>query len=419
MRVLMFGWEFPPHVSGGLGTACYGMTRALASRGTDILFVLPCLLSAPAETAGQHHKEQASPPPLESSASPPRAPAVTLQEASVGAGTTTLQGVGALSATPAMARPYVAPKPKPKPEEPVTDRHFRLLSASDVRTSSADFTQAARVSHEVNQELVPERWEERLKVQPVGSTLFAYATPKSYRQRHGDNNDEAHRVAATEARFERGAAFEDDGGAGTNRPDLGAFASASAAGGEGFSYGAGQPYILKGGYGPDLMTEVYRFGDAAGAIALRENFDVIHVHDWMTYPAGMAAKRLTGKPLVAHIHATEYDRSGKNINQEVARIEQAGMMAADRVVAVSHYTRELIMRRYGIPGDKISVVHNAVTRSEAPAAYHVPQGCENEKRVLFMGRVTYQKGPEYFVEAAHLVLRRMPGVRFVMAGSGD
>ena len=176
---------------------------------------------------------------------------------------------------------------------------------------------------------------------------------------------------------------------------------------------------LHGGYGPDLMSEVYRYACAAVAIARKARFDVIHVHDWMTYPAGILVRKLTGKPLVAHIHALEHDRSGDNMNRDVAGIERAGLEAADRVVAVSHYTKRLVMRQYGIPGDKIKVVHNAVSRSEADRVYAVPERCAHEKRVLFMGRVTFQKGPEYFVEAAKLVLGRIPDVRFVMAGSGD
>ena len=167
------------------------------------------------------------------------------------------------------------------------------------------------------------------------------------------------------------------------------------------------------------MSEVYRYACAAVAIARKARFDVIHVHDWMTYPAGILVRKLTGKPLVAHIHALEHDRSGDNMNRDVAGIERAGLEAADRVVAVSHYTKRLVMRQYGIPGDKIEVVHNAVSRSEADRVYAVPERCAHEKRVLFMGRVTFQKGPDYFVEAAKLVLDRIPDVRFVMAGSGD
>ena len=152
---------------------------------------------------------------------------------------------------------------------------------------------------------------------------------------------------------------------------------------------------------------------------MNTDFDVIHVHDWMTYPAGILVKQLTGKPLVAHSHALEHDRSGDNINAAIANLERMGMEAADLVVAVSAYTRQEIMEFYGIPGDKIEVIHNAVERSDIDHAYPIPALCKKEKRVLFMGRVTYQKGPDYFVEAARLVLDRLPNTRFIMAGSGD
>jgi glycosyltransferase involved in cell wall biosynthesis len=176
---------------------------------------------------------------------------------------------------------------------------------------------------------------------------------------------------------------------------------------------------LRGGYGPDLMSEVFRYSQAAAAIALQEDFDVIHAHDWMTYPAGMLIKRLTGKPLVTHIHATEFDRSGRDTNHEVESIERMGMEYADLVVAVSHFTNNIVQTNYGIPAEKMRVVHNAVARSDVQAKYVVAPEQRHEKRVLFLGRVTFQKGPDYFIEAAKLVLDIMPHVRFFMAGSGD
>lgn len=139
----------------------------------------------------------------------------------------------------------------------------------------------------------------------------------------------------------------------------------------------------------------------------------------MTYPAGMLAQTLTGKPLVAHIHATEYDRSGENINEQVAAIERAGLLAADLVVAVSRLTRKTVIERYGVPPEKVVVVYNAVARHEVERRYEIPPRIRHEKRVLFLGRVTFQKGPEYFMEAARLVLQKIPNARFFMAGSGD
>jgi glycosyltransferase involved in cell wall biosynthesis len=304
MRVLMLGWEFPPHISGGLGTACFGMTQALARTGTDIVFILPRLR----EAAG-------------------------------------------------------------------TDGHVRLRSAS-----------GTRVQHELMSlgSSIRELWEDKLIMRPVDALLFPYATAESYaegllgRQRAG---------LAEEAR-------ED--------------------------YSAWEGMIeLRGGYGPDLMSEVLRYSQAAAAIALQEDFDVIHAHDWMTYPAGMLIKKLTGKALVTHIHATEFDRSGRGVNHDVARIERMGMEHADIVVAVSHFTNNIVQTNYGIAAEKIRVVHNAVSRSDVQAKYRVAPEQRHEKRVLFLGRVTFQKGPDYFIEAAKLVLDIMPNVRFFMAGSGD
>ena len=167
------------------------------------------------------------------------------------------------------------------------------------------------------------------------------------------------------------------------------------------------------------MEEVARYAVVAAQVArdLEGQFDVIHAHDWLTYYAGIAAKRVSGKPLVVHMHATEFDRSGENINTQVYAIERAGMEAADRVIAVSNLTRSIVINRYGIPAGKVMTVHNAVRFAEHAGA--APERGVKDKIVTFLGRITYQKGPDYFVEAAAKVLRRIPNVRFVMAGSGD
>jgi len=312
MRVLMFGWEFPPHISGGLGTACFGMTRALAKKGVEIIFVLPRLGEASEENG-----------------------------------------------------------------------FLRLRGASGTPLTRQLTEKMDRAGQDV--------WTQGIRCLPVESPLVPYLTPQAY-------------VEALE-RVRRGPA--EGRGPAMNRPECGAAQERSFT------------FELHGGYGPDLMSEVQRYGRLAAAVAARESFDVIHVHDWMTYPAGMLARALTGKPLVAHIHATEYDRSGVNVNEQVAGIERAGLHAADVVVAVSRLTRKTIIERYGVPPEKIVVVHNAVARHEAERCYLVPQRIRHEKRVLFLGRVTFQKGPEYFMEAARLVLQKIPNVRFFMAGSGD
>lgn len=166
------------------------------------------------------------------------------------------------------------------------------------------------------------------------------------------------------------------------------------------------------------MEEVSRYALVGAQIAKdRQDFDIIHAHDWLAFPAGIAAKEMSGKPLVVHVHATEYDRSGESVNQPVYDIERAGMQAADHIVAVSHLTRNIIIRKYGIPGHKVSVLHNAVLDASIIKSEY--QKMVPEKIVTFLGRITFQKGPEYFVEAAKKVIDRDPNVRFVMAGSGD
>ncbi len=313
MRVLMFGWEFPPHISGGLGTACFGMTQALAKKGVEIIFVLPRVEGG----SGQND-------------------------------------------------------------------FLRLRGASGTPVAQ----QLAERMSQAGQEL----WADSIRCLPVESPLVPYLTPQGYAQaleclRQEPDNAAGLRTAAART-----------GGAGRQSEAT---------------------FELSGGYGPDLMTEVRRYSRLAAAIAMQERFDVIHVHDWMTYPAGMLARALTGKPLVAHIHATEYDRSGLNINEQVAGVERAGLNAADVVVAVSRLTRKTVIERYDVAPEKVVVVHNAVARHEAERCYLVPQRIRHEKRVLFLGRVTFQKGPEYFMEAARLVLQKIPNVRFFMAGSGD
>ncbi len=300
----MFGWEFPPYISGGLGTACYGMTHALAQLGVEVIFVLP-------------HVEDAA-----------------------------------------------------------TD-FLKLESASGTPITQEVQERMAWAGQEI--------WRSNIRYLQVDSPLMPYLTPESYREA------------------------------------LKNLSSESTPGGEVVKTHAGPAFTwkLKGGYGPELMTEVYRYGRLGGAIALREDFDVIHAHDWMTYPAGILAKALTGKPLVVHIHATEYDRSGENINEIVGGIERAGLLAADVVVAVSQLTRNMVIQRYGVPPEKVKVVYNAVERHDVARHYEIPPRIRHEKRVLFLGRITFQKGPEYFMEAARLVLEKIPNVRFFMAGSGD
>jgi glycosyltransferase involved in cell wall biosynthesis len=155
-----------------------------------------------------------------------------------------------------------------------------------------------------------------------------------------------------------------------------------------------------------------------------EKFDVIHAHDWLCFPAGMAAKKITGKPFVAHIHATEFDRcGGNNVNQVVYDRERAGMHAADHIITVSELTKRTVINNYGISEDKVTVVHNGNTPSlpNESSRFHSLRVLKEDgkKVVMFAGRITIQKGVDYFVKAAKKVLEYEKGVYFIVAGSGD
>ena len=377
MRVLMLGWEFPPNQSGGLGTACYGITRALLRKGTDVLFVLP--YTHLTEHPDSHVKLRSASgtlvPEIDESA-------VELRR--------DFQNSGGLPQMPlafsGKGRPDLVAAPAVPGRKPRSVEELHYFAS-------------------------------RMIMRGIRSSLRPYATPESYEEYLSQLSSQG----STRTEYDSPL---------PSPADLARFRQAfsasplAAEGPGGVAYTTQRRTVwneikLHGGYGKDLMSEVYRYSLAAAQIALEEDFDVVHVHDWMTYPAGILIKQLTGKPLVAHIHALEHDRSGEGVNPEVAHIEWAGMTAADTVVAVSYYTKNEVMRQYQIPDEKIQVVHNAVNRDESQHQYHIEVPPHREKRVLFMGRITYQKGPDYFVEAARLVHERLPDVHFVMAGSGD
>jgi len=181
-----------------------------------------------------------------------------------------------------------------------------------------------------------------------------------------------------------------------------------------------------GGYGDSLFDEVYRYAMNARKIVEQEKFDIIHAHEWLSFPAGIEAKKLSGKPLIMHVHATEFDRSGGNMNPVVFGIEKEGLEKADEIVAVSEYTKRIITQQYGINPDKISVVHNGVapfddnTNPALEKPFNLPALKQSgNKIVLFVGRLTLQKGPDYFIKAAKKVLEFEPHTYFIIAGSGD
>lgn len=175
---------------------------------------------------------------------------------------------------------------------------------------------------------------------------------------------------------------------------------------------------FSGRYPDNLIEEINNYSIVAGVIARTIECDVIHSHDWLTYPAGIHAKNVTGKPLVIHVHATDFDRSRGNVNPTVFGIEKDGMTHADHIITVSNLTRQTVIDKYGIDPAKVTTVHNAVIPL-SDDLLSIPKPDNREKVVTFLGRITMQKGPEYFVEAAVKVLQKCHNVRFVMAGSGD
>jgi glycosyltransferase involved in cell wall biosynthesis len=175
---------------------------------------------------------------------------------------------------------------------------------------------------------------------------------------------------------------------------------------------------FSGRYDSNLLDEIYKYSIVASVIAEENEFDIIHAHDWLAYPAGIAAMEVSGKPLVIHVHATDFDRSGGNVNPDVYRIEKNGMDAASKIITVSNLTRDIVINKYNIHPDKVETVYNAVEQVNISDDIVVNKGFD-DKVVTFLGRITLQKGPDYFIEAAYKVLKVMNNVRFVMAGSGD
>ncbi len=171
-------------------------------------------------------------------------------------------------------------------------------------------------------------------------------------------------------------------------------------------------------YGSQLFAEIERYAHVVRQVATREHFDIIHAHDWMSFKAGILAREVSGKPLVVHVHATEFDRTGGNgVHQYVYDMESWGMNTADAVIAVSQFAKNKIIKYYGIPAEKVSVVHNAIQAYETKDPRDFLQ--KSNPIVLFLGRLTLQKGPDYFISAAQIILHHRPNSTFIVAGSGD
>ncbi len=283
MKVLMFGWEFPPHILGGLGTASYGLTKGMAEQGDlDLTFLMP----------------------------------------------------------------------KPHGDE---DQSFmKIIGANHV----------------------PVVWKDNSR-EHVEYRLGNFMHPDEYFWlRNGIKYD-----------FSR-----------IHTNDIGCI-------------------DFSGKYPDNLMEEISNYEAVVSVLAHQMDFDIIHSHDWLTYPAGIFAKHISGKPLVVHVHATDFDRSRGKVNPTVYAIEKRGLDAADHIITVSNLTRRTVIEKYHQHPDKVTTVHNAVEPLADADSYTKTE--RKDKIVTFLGRITMQKGPEYFVEAAYRVLQNTDNVRFVMAGSGD
>jgi glycogen(starch) synthase len=290
MKVLMYGWEFPPDISGGLGMACFGIVNELAKKGIPIALVLP------------------------------------------------------------------------KKVENIT--HSNKISIIGCNTLKA-----------TNTTLKLEQLGISIDTYEIESLLHPYMTAQSYEQVLNNLGYCQH-----EHNFTQNSA------------------------------------MFTGKYGPHLLSEVFRYACVAGILAAKIPHDIIHAHDWLTGLAGIEAKKHSHKPFIFQAHALEYDRSGENVNQTVLGIEKHIMTAADKIVAVSQYTKDIIASRYGIPADKIAVVHNGTYFTTHTA---LKPAKRNYQLVIFVGRVTYQKGPWHFIEVARKMLEKRSDLHFIIAGTGD
>lgn len=168
-------------------------------------------------------------------------------------------------------------------------------------------------------------------------------------------------------------------------------------------------------YGSDVIPKVIQYAKYAARLALDKDFDIIHAHDWMTFLAGVEVKKMTGKPLAVHVHSLAYDRSGPDSRGWIFDVEKYGMEQADLVLPVSAYTGNICRDHFGIDPSKIIPVHNGALEVDVFRT----EKAFPDPLVLFLGRLTEQKGPEFFLEIATKVIKKNRHVRFVMAGTGD
>jgi len=303
MKVLMYGWEFPPRISGGLGVACYAIVNELAKKHVNLTLILP---------------QTGNPDPID---------------------------------------------------------HVTFLNCENTQVSTVE-----EFPGMVN-----------IKYPKIITHLYPYANTKNFASlvNHETLQDFLLLLAQIHLPLE-----------------LKNMARSMVL----------DQVVGFGKYEINLLTEVLRYALFAGAIAEEVEHDVIHAHDWLTILAALEAKRYSHKPLVLHIHALETDRSGLWVDKRIYAIEKYGMEQADQIIAVSQYTKNNIIKHYGIPAEKITVVHNGIYWD----GYATPK-VKNDRptMVLFLGRITQQKGPCFFIEIAKRILEKKPDVQFVLAGTGD
>jgi glycogen(starch) synthase len=382
-RVLMLGWEFPPFITGGLGTACHGLTRALSATGADVTFVLPRSVDPSASShvnllSPERGSREIQPEPFAPDQLPVRAESAAAPYAPAAA--------AAVAPTWGTASRHTA---------------AQLASGSPARVGFLDAGTASR------------SWPSVYATAPAVATS-SHARSLLVSWRHAIARLQ-HSIAQTSDPVAYQTWLESLSD--EERAIVGALPEAASSSADAWQADGGAPAAGANPYEGDLVLASERYARFCVRASRGIAFDVIHAHDWITYPAGIALARLTGRPLVVHVHATEFDRSGDHVNQAVYNIERRGMHAAVRVICVSMLTRNLCVNRYGVPPEKVDVIYNGV--DVEPSTYGIKRIERNEKIVLYFGRITMQKGPEYFVRAAQRVLEVMPDVRFIVAGNGD
>jgi len=304
MKVLMLGWEYPPHIAGGLGVACEGLTKALADMGVEVTFVVPKLTG---DELADH---------------------MNLRDA-LGKKQKRRRGIKKIG-LPVALSPYLN-------EESFDD----LVAALD----------PSELKRLLNKSLFPKFTRAQL--------------------------DQFLASLALSKRAES---------------------------------------LLGAEYNAKVYEQVSLFADLVFNLAQEEDFDIVHAHDWMTFPAGIAVAQAAGVPLVTHVHSLEYDRTGLDVNPRIDAIERAGTSYANAICAVSKHTRQIIHKQHGTSLRKIFAVHNGRLRKKVQK-FHKDKAKWNGPIVLFLGRVTFQKGPASFFYAAQKVLAHIPDAIFVMAGT--